>query len=87
MVFAPFMALEPSDWIAIVAIGAGALMGVLGRRVVAIVGGIILVLGLGGLAFSLYHRGDENQDLGCLAAVKGRARSVKRPLMALHNLR
>ena len=28
MVFAPFMALERSDWIAIVAIGAGALMGV-----------------------------------------------------------
>jgi hypothetical protein len=55
VVFAGFMALGPSDWIAIAAIGAGALMGVLGKRVVAIIGGILLGLGLGGLAISLYQ--------------------------------
>jgi hypothetical protein len=56
------MGLGPSDWIAIAAIGAGALMGIMGKRIVAVLGIALLLLGLGGLGFSVY-RGDKTAEM------------------------
>jgi hypothetical protein len=64
------MALGPSEWIGIIAIGAGALMGVLGKRVVAIIGVIVVVLGLSGLGISLYRGGESNVAAGKQATEK-----------------
>jgi hypothetical protein len=48
--------LSPSDWLSIVALGAGALMGILGKRTVAALGVSLIVVGVIGLAYSHFHK-------------------------------
>lgn len=54
------MILSVSDWIAIAAIGAGALMSILRRRALVVAGLTLLVVGMGGLAISIYRGNDSS---------------------------
>jgi hypothetical protein len=50
-----------SDWLAIAALGAGALMGTLGKRTVRAIGIVLVVLGIGGLAYSHFYQNADAQ--------------------------
>ena len=50
------MGLETSDFIGIGLTGLGALMGTLGRRVVRLLGMVLIAYGIGGLCYSQWNR-------------------------------
>ena len=61
-----------SDWLAIAILGAGAIMGTLGRRIIRVIGVALIVAAVGGLAFwHGYYRTEAQTGSGPIIAQNG----------------